>query len=160
MAIGPERKYMTAAQASVAEIDVGLRQYMLQVYVYMAGGLVLTGLVAFAVAQSPTLVRAMFATRGQPLLWILGIGTIILVGTFGARLHKMSVGGAQIFFWAYAALLGVLVSSIFVAYTSASIAQTFFVAAGTFAGMSLYGYTTKRDLSGIGSFLIMRVWGL
>ncbi len=157
MAIGPERKYMTAAQASVADIDVGLRQYMLKVYDYMAGGLVLTGLVAFAVAQSPALIHAIY---GTPVVWVLWFASIILVGTFGARLHRMSVGSAQLFFWGYAALLGVLFSSIFVAYTSASVAQAFFVTAGTFAGMSLYGYTTKRDLSGIGSFLMMGVWGL
>jgi hypothetical protein len=93
-------------------------------------------------------------------VWVLWIGSIILVGTFSARLSRMAVGTAQLFFWAYAALLGVLFSSIFVAYTSASVAQAFFVTAGTFAGMSLYGYTTKRDLSGIGSFLAMGVWGL
>src|SRR5262249_33637280 len=79
---------------------------------------------------------------------------------FSARLHRMAVGSAQLFFWGYAALIGVLFSSIFVAFTSASIAQAFFVTAGTFAGMSLYGYTTKRDLSGFGSFLVMGVWGL
>ena len=157
MAIGPERKYMTAAQASVADIDVGLRQYMLKVYDYMAGGLVLTGLVAFAVAQSPALIHAIY---GTPLGLILAIGSVILVGVFSARITTMSVGSAQLSFWGYAVLLGVLLSSIFVAYTSASIAQAFFVTAGTFAGMSLYGYTTKRDLSGIGSFLVMGVWGL
>jgi uncharacterized protein len=157
MAIGPERKFMTRAQADVADIDVGLRQYMLKVYDYMAGGLVLTGLVAFGVAQSPALIHAIY---GTPLVWVLWIGSIFMVGAFSARLHSISVGAAQLFFWAYAGLLGVLLSSIFVAYTSGSVAQAFFVTAGTFAGMSLYGYTTKRDLSGIGSFLAMGVWGL
>jgi FtsH-binding integral membrane protein len=110
MAIGPERKYMTAAQASVADIDVGLRQYMLKVYDYMAGGLVLTGLVAFAVAQSPALIHAITHTLG------LGAGdrVTLLVGS-SARINTMSVGSARLFFWAYAAVLGALQSSIFVA---------------------------------------------
>jgi uncharacterized protein len=157
MAIGPERKYMTRAQADVADIDVGLRKYMLKIYDYMAGGLVLTGLIAFGVAQSPALIHAI---HGTPLFWVLAIGSIIMVATFGARIERMSVGSAQLFFWGYAAVLGLILSSIFVVYSSASIAQAFFVTAGTFAGMSLYGYTTKRDLSGIGSFLVMGVWGL
>jgi len=157
MALGPDRRFMTAAQTEAAQIDVGLRQYMMRVYDYMAGGLVLTGLIAFAVAQSPALIHALY---GTPLAIVLWLGSIGMVFYFSARVHTMAVSTAQLFFWAYAALIGVLLSSVFVAYTGTSIARTFFITAGTFAGMSLYGYTTKRDLSAFGSFLVMGVWGL
>jgi FtsH-binding integral membrane protein len=155
MAIGPERKYMTAAQAGVADIDVGLRQYMLKVYDYMAGGLVLTGLVAFAAVNIPAVYEILFPLRFIALFATLGIALFM-----GFRIHAMKAGTAQALFWAYAALMGVWISPILLMYTGASIAQTFFITAGTFAAMSLYGYTTKRDLSQFGSFLVMGLIGL
>jgi len=155
MAIGPERKYMTAAQADVADIDVGLRQYMLKVYDYMAGGLVLTGLVAFAVVNIPAVYEVLFPLRFVALFATFGIALFM-----GFRIHTMKAGTAQALFWAYATLMGIWISPILLVYTGASIAQTFFITAGTFAAMSLYGYTTKRDLSQFGSFLVMGLIGL
>ena len=157
MAIGPERRYMTAAQADAAQIDVGLRQYMMRVYDYMAGGLVLTGLIAFGVAQSDSL---LYAVYGTPLKYLVMFAPLGIALFFGFRIQTMAVGTAQALFWVFAAAMGLSLAYIFQVYTGTSIARTFFISAGTFAGMSLYGYTTKRDLSAIGSFLIMGVWGI
>jgi FtsH-binding integral membrane protein len=157
MAIGPDRKYMTAAQADAAQIDVGLRQYMLRVYQYMAGGLALTGAVALYVASNPTILNAIFST---PLAWVVMLAPLGFAFFFGFRIHRMAASTAQILFWVFAAIMGLSLSLIFVRYTGASIARTFFITGGTFAAMSLYGYTTKRDLSGFGSFLFMGLIGL
>jgi len=155
MAIGPERKYMTAAQAGVADIDVGLRQYMLRVYNYMIGGLALTGAIAYAALAVPAVAEVIF-----PLRWIALFGTLGIAFFMGFRIHSMKATTAQALFWAFAALMGVWISPIAFVYTGASIAKTFFITAGTFAAMSLYGYTTKTDLSRFGSFLIMGLIGL
>jgi len=157
MAIGPERRYMTATQADAAQIDVGLRQYMMRVYDYMAGGLVLTGLIAFAVAQNESLLYALY---GTPLKYLVMFAPLGIALFFGFRIQTMAVGTAQALFWVFAAAMGLSLAYIFQVYTGTSIARTFFITAGTFAGMSLYGYTTKRDLSAIGSFLIMGLWGI
>ncbi len=157
MAIGPDRKYMTQAQVEASQIDVGLRQYMLGVYNYMMIGLALTGLVAYAIAATPALSQLVI---GTPITWIAMFGTLGLVFFISFRIHKMSAAAAQATFWIYAALNGVWLSGIVHAYTDASLARTFFVTAGTFAAMSLYGYTTKRDLTAFGSFLIMGVIGI
>jgi len=157
MAIGPDRRFMTAAQADAAQIDVGLRQYMMRVYDYMAGGLVLTGLIAFGVSQSESLLYAVYAT---PLKYLVMFAPLGIAFFFGLRIQSMAVGTAQALFWIFAATIGLSLAYIFQVYTGASIARTFFITAGTFAGMSLYGYTTKRDLSAIGSFLIMGLWGV
>lgn len=148
---------MTTAQADAAQIDVGLRQYMLKVYNYMASGIALTGIVAAATASSPAMLQAIF---GTPLQWVVMLAPLGIVIFFSARLHKMSAGAAQMTFWAFAALMGLSLASIFIAYTDTSIARVFFITAGTFAAMSLYGYTTKRDLTGIGSFLFMGLIGI
>ncbi len=150
-------KRMTARQAADAQIDVGLRQYMLKVYNYMASGVALTGIVAAAVAQSPTLMQTLF---GTPLMWVVIFAPLGLVFFLSARIHKMSAGAAQATFWIYAALVGLSLATIFIAYTGTSIARVFFITAGTFAAMSLYGYTTKRDLSKFGSFLFMGLIGI
>src|SRR5215471_16221702 len=157
MAIGPERNFMTRTQAGVADIDVGLRKYMLKVYDYMAGGLALTTVVAYAIATVPAL-RGLFI--GTPLMWIAMFGTLGIVFFLGFRIHKMSAAAAQTTFWVYAGLNGIWLSAIVAHYTTGSMAKTFLVTACTFAAMSLYGYTTKRDLSGIGSFLVMGVIGI
>jgi uncharacterized protein len=159
MALGPDRNYVTQpqARAGAAEIDVGLRQYMLGVYNYMMIGLALTGIVAYLVASNDTLRTAVI---GTPIMWVAMFGTLGLVFFLSFRIHKMSPAAAQATFWAYAALNGVWLSGIVHAYTDASLARAFLVTAGTFAGMSLYGYTTKRDLTQFGSFLVMGVIGL
>jgi uncharacterized protein len=161
MAIGPERKYMTAAQASVADIDVGLRQYMLRVYNYMAGGVALTGLVAYAfhlvLLGNPDLLRLVY---GTPLKYVVIFAPFLFSLFFSARIQAMSAATAQALFWVFASVMGLSLASIFLVFTMQSLATTFFIAAGMFAGMSLYGYTTKRDISGWGSFLAMGFWGI
>jgi hypothetical protein len=146
-----------APAASAAEIDVGLRQHMLRVYNYMAGGLALTGLVSFLVASSETLTQAIF---GTPLMWLAVFAPVALVFFLSLRLHKMSFSAAQTTFWIYAGLNGLSLASIFLVYSGTSVARVFFITAGTFAATSLYGYTTKRDLTGFGSFLFMGLVGL
>jgi FtsH-binding integral membrane protein len=148
---------MTQGQAAVADIDVGLRQYMLKVYNFMTGGLGLTGLVAYGVAGSPTILRAIY---GTPLQWVVMLAPIGFAMLFGFRIQKMRASTAQMLYWAFAAVMGLSLSYIFLAYTGASVARVFFITAGTFAGMSLYGYTTKRDLAGIGSFMMMGLIGI
>jgi uncharacterized protein len=157
MANPVDRRYMNPAQAATADIDVGLRQYMLSVYNYMTLGLVVTGLVAFAVSQSPQLIYAIY---GTPLRWVVMLAPIGFALLFGFRIQQMKASTAQILYWAFAAVMGLSLSFIFLVYTGTSIARVFFIAAGTFAGTSLYGYTTKRDLTGFGSFLFMGLIGI
>ncbi len=140
-----------------AEIDVGLRAHMLRVYNYMMMGLGLTGVTAFGVANYPPLLEAIF---GTPLMWVVMLAPLGLVFFLSARIHKMSFATAQTTFWVFAALVGLSLASIFIIYTPASITKVFFITAGTFGAMSLYGYTTKRDLSGWGSFLVMGLIGI
>src|SRR5580692_7506757 len=137
-------------------IDAGLRDYMLRVYNYMAGGLALTGIVAYLAAAS-----GLYAQIAHtPLIWVVIFAPLGLVLLFQFRLQKMSLGAAQLTFWAYAGLMGLSLSSIFVIYTGGSIAQVFFITAGTFLAMSLYGYTTRSDLTRFGSFLFMGLIGI
>ncbi len=157
MAIGPNRTYVTRGATTAAEIDVGLRQYMLSVYNYMVGGLAVTGLVAYFVSTSDAMMQAIY---GTPLAWVVMLAPIGFVLFFSFRLQHMSTVTAQAVFWAFAAAMGLSLSYIFAVYTGASIARVFFITAGTFAAMSLYGYTTKRDLTGIGSFLFMGLIGI
>ena len=162
-------------RADVA-IDEGLRAYMLKVYNLMALGLVITAVAAFgmimltttndpaaAVATLPNgkmLTSLGVAVYGSPLRWVVMLAPLAVVFFLSFRVHTMSVSAAQTTFWAYAALVGVSLSSIFLVFTSQSIVQTFFVTAAAFGGLSLFGYTTKRDLSAMGSFLVMGVFGL
>ena len=157
MAIGPDRKYMTRGQADAAQIDVGLRQYMLGVYNYMGGGLALTGIIAYLTASSDAMMQAIFGTG---LAWVVILAPLAVVFFLSFRIHKMSFATAQMSFWAYAALNGLAFSTIFIAYTQTSIARVFFITAATFAATSLYGYTTKRDLTSMGSFLFMGLIGI
>jgi FtsH-binding integral membrane protein len=138
------------------QVDVGLRQYMLHVYNYMAGGLALTGIVAY-IAASSGLYQAI---AGTPLYWIVLLAPLGLVMFLSFRIEKMSLGTAQLSFWAYAGLVGLSLAGIFLVYTGASIARVFFITAGTFGSMSLYGYTTKKDLTRFGSFLFMGLIGI
>lgn len=142
---------------SSVSYDAGLRTYMLGIYNYMTLGLALTGLIAFFVSSSPTAMQLIF---GTPLRYVVMLAPLGFVMALSFRINSMTVSTAQTLFWAYAATMGVSLSSIFLMYTNASIAKTFFIAAGTFGAMSLYGYTTQKDLSGIGSFLFMGMIGL
>jgi FtsH-binding integral membrane protein len=157
MATRPEGRYAFAGRTDVGQIDVGLRQYMLRVYNYMAGGLALTGLLALFTASSPAMLQLIF---GTPLKYVVIFAPFALVLFLGFRIHKMSLGAAQLTFWLYAALNGLAFASIFLVYTHTSVARVFFITAGTFAAMSLYGYTTRRDLTGFGNFLFMGLIGI
>jgi FtsH-binding integral membrane protein len=157
MAMGPERGYLNTARTDVGQIDVGLRQYMLSVYNYMAGGLAVTGVIAFLISSSPSLQMAIWST---PLRYVAMFAPVAVVLFFSFRIQKMSFGTAQLTYWIYAALMGLSLSFIFLAYTGTSIARVFFITAGTFAATSLYGYTTRRDLTGLGSFLFMGLIGI
>ena len=141
--------------------DAGLRSYMLSVYNYMASGVLLTGIVAllFASGGRESLAAQVFLSPG-PLKYLIMFSPLafILVLSFG--INRLSTGAAQAVFWAFAAIMGLSMSTIFLAFTQTSIATTFFATAAAFLGLSLYGYTTKKDLSGFGTFLIMGVVGL
>ena len=140
-----------------ALIDEGLRAYMLRVYNFMGSGLVLTGIVAYAAANVPSVYNALVGTGAMLVLMVALLGMVFFLS---ARINKMSVGAAQTSFWIFAVLMGLFLSSIFVTYTGVSIARVFFITAGTFGAMSLYGYTTKRDLTRWGSFLMMGFFGI
>ena len=145
------------ARMSHAAIDAGLRQFMISVYNYMASGLALTGVVAYGAAETG-LYTSLINT---PLLfWGVSLAPLALVFLLSFRIEKMSLGAAQAAFWRYAALVGLSLSGIFFVYTGTSIARTFFITAATFLAMSLYGYTTRTDLARIGSFLLMRLFGI
>ncbi|MEQ9641933.1 MAG: Bax inhibitor-1/YccA family protein [Alphaproteobacteria bacterium] len=154
---GSRTSQLGARTVDQIAIDEGLRAYMLKVYNYMASGLLLTGIVAYLVAQSPAMLQAIY---GTPLQWVVMLAPLGVVFFLSARIHKMSAGAAQAAFWFYAALNGVAFSYIFLAYTGVSITRVFAITACTFGAMSLYGYTTKRDLSGMGSFLMMGLIGI
>jgi len=157
MALG-DRKYMaqTAARAD-AQIDQGLRSYMLGVYNYMALAMGITGVVAYLTSTSPALLGAIY---GTPLQWVVMLAPLGFVFFLSARVHRMSASAAQITFWLFAAVMGLSLAYIFLAYTGESVAKIFFITAGSFAGLSLLGYTTKKDLSGFGTFLFMGLIGL
>jgi len=147
------------------QIDAGLRAHMLRVYNYMLSGLVLTGLTAWA-ASVPPLRDVFFQVSGTGQIGLTGLGwiaflaPIALVFLLSFGINRMSVAAAQTTFWVYAGLLGVGIAPVLWLYTGASVAETFFVTAATFGAMSLWGYTTKSDLSGMGSFLFMGVIGI
>ena len=140
-----------------SDIDVGLRAHMNKVYGLMSVGMAITGAVAWAIGTNDAMVEAIFAT---PLKWVVMFLPLVMVFAFSAMLPRLSVAAAQLFFYVYAAAMGLSLSFIFAVYTSTSIAQTFFITAIAFAGLSLYGYTTKKDLSAMGTFLMMGVIGL
>ena len=142
--------------AATAVVDLGLRQYMLTVYNFMAGGLGLTGLVAYAAAATGFYQQI----AGTPLIWLVMLAPLGLVLLLGFGIQRMSAGAAQAAFWSYAALMGLSLAGIFLVFTGASIARVFFISGATFAAMSLYGYTTRRDLSQFGSFLVMGLIGI
>ena len=154
-----------------ADVDAGLRAYMNKVYALMAGAMIITGLVAYIVGMdlkaafngqetlilSPAILETMFTS---PVRYVIMFAPLAFVFGFAAMIHRMSASTAQAVFWAFAAVMGLSISWIFAVFTGISIAQTFFATAAAFGAMSLYGYTTKKDLSGWGTFLIMGVVGL
>ncbi len=152
---------VTANQNGIAgtrgvAVDAGLRGYMLSVYNYMTSAVLLTGIVAMLFANS-----AMFEpVMTSPLRWLVMLAPLGFVLALSFGINRMSTRTAQMLFWAFAVVNGISLSTIFIAYTGTSIAETFFATAAGFAGLSLFGYTTKRDLSAMGSFLIMGVFGL
>ncbi|MEA3080262.1 MAG: uncharacterized protein QOF05_1670 [Sphingomonadales bacterium] len=159
----PQTTGVTAATVGVprATRDVGLRSYMLSVYNYMASGVLLTGIIALLFAPYAGQVLISASGRGMsPLGWIIILSPLAIVFAMSFGAARMRTGTLQILFWAFAALMGLSMSTIFLVYTGASIAQTFFATSAAYLGLSLYGYTTKRDLSGFGIFLIMGVVGI
>lgn len=164
MAINP---FGMQAQAQSTPVDAGLRKFMLGVYNYMASALALTGIVALAASQSQAIMGALYVISPegmlvgmQPLGWVVAFAPLAFALLFGFGVNRMSLQATQAAFWGFAVLMGLSMASIFLVFTGESIARTFFICAGMFGGMSLYGYTTKRDLTSFGSFLIMGVWGL
>lgn len=145
------------ASSRETSIDLGLRSYMVRVYMYMSLGLGLTSLVAFWAASSPDLIVLIFASS---LKWFVMLAPIVMVFFISARITRLSFNTARILFWTYASLVGLSLSSIFLVFTGESIARLFFITACVFAIMSLYGYSARKDLTAIGSFLMMGVFGL
>jgi FtsH-binding integral membrane protein len=153
----------TATGVGAAQIDEGLRAHMNKVYGLMSVGMLLTGGVAWAVGTSPALLsifRDPVTLSPNILGWVVMFAPLIFVFGLAGMINRMSAAAAQLAFYGFAAVMGLSISWIFVAFTGMSIAQTFLVTAIAFAGLSLWGYTTKKDLSGWGTFLIMGVIGL
>ncbi|MEO6389093.1 MAG: Bax inhibitor-1/YccA family protein [Croceibacterium sp.] len=141
---------------SADTLDVGLRKHMLSIYNYMTSGVLLTGLVAMLTAST----GLVYALTAGPLLWVVMLSPLAIVFAMSFGANRFSVGTLRAMFWGFAVLMGLSLSTIFLVYTNSSIAVTFFATAAAFAGLSLVGYTTKKDLSAMGSFLIMGVFGL
>ena len=169
MAYSPDtRTYAPASAANASGLDAGLRAYMLRVYNWMCSGLALTGIIAYAVANTQliNLFYRMVQTPAGYRLQPTGLGFIamiaplafVMVLSFGV--NRLSRPATQALFWAFAAVMGASLANIFIIYEQASIARVFFIAAATFGGMSLYGYTTRADLSRMGSFLMMGLIGI
>ena len=171
-----DRQTLGARAGSAAAVDEGLRSYMLRVYNYMGIGLIVTGVAAYFAAAAAITTNA-DAAVGQlangtmltqwgyllfasPLQWVVMLAPLAFVLVLSFGINKLSVPAAQAAFWGFAAIMGLSLSSIFLVYTDASIAKVFFITAATFGAMSLYGYTTKRDLTNMGSFLMMGLIGL
>lgn len=161
----------SSAGVRTSEIDVGLRTHMNKVYALMSIAMIITGFVAYlfgsdldrAFAGEPTLivpVGVLETMFNSGFRYVIMFAPLAVVFAFGAMINRMSQATAQMVFWGFSALMGLSISWIFAVYTSVSIAQTFMVTAIAFAGLSLYGYTTKKDLSGWGTFLMMGVIGL
>ena len=171
-----DNRYGAAATRTEGAVDQGLRSYMLTVYNYMAGGVLVTGIVAYALAMALTTTDPSQAAAtmrngtmltelgktiyGSPIKYVLMLAPLAFVFYLSFRVYNMSVGAAQIAFWSFAAVMGASLSSIFLVYTGQSIVQVFFITSAAFVALSLWGYTTKKDLSGWGSFLIMGVVGI
>jgi FtsH-binding integral membrane protein len=160
-----QARVTTAPGRATADIDQGLRAYMIRVYNLMAVGLVITGLAAwgafdFSVTADGQLTQFGVLMFQSAFRWVVIFAPLALVFFLSFRINSMSVAAAQTTFWVYAALVGLSLSVLFLVYTQTSIVRTFFITATAFGALSLYGYTTRRDLSAMGSFLIMGVFGI
>ena len=165
MAFNPQSRVLTPSVDRTADIDVGLRAYMLRVYNYMAVGLTLTGVISYVVAHTPALlalfyIRTAVGVEPTMLAYIAMFSPLAFVLILSFGIQKMKAATAQLVFWLFAGVMGLSMTHIFLTYTGASIVRVFFISASVFAAMSLYGYTTKRDLSGMGSFLFMGLIGI
>jgi FtsH-binding integral membrane protein len=164
-----------AAARDTAAVDAGLRSYMLRIYNYMSIGLAITGLAALgvymaAVTTDPSGAAAKigssfltpfgYAMFVSPLKWVFILAPLAMVFAISFGINRLKPATAQLMFWAFAALMGISLSSIFLVYTHTSITRVFFITAASFGALSLYGYTTKRDMTGMGSFLIMGLFGI
>ena len=156
MALGSQPRWTVRTADVQVDLDTGLRAYMLRIYNYMASGLALTGIVAYIFAASGWYAQI----AHTPLIWVVMLAPLGLVLLLSFGVNRMSAASAQGVFWLYAGLMGISMASIFLVFTGASIARVFFITAGTFAAMSLYGYTTRRDLTQFGSFLFMGLIGI
>jgi uncharacterized protein len=157
--------FWSAAQSDAVSRDEGLRSYMLGVYNYMASALALTGIMAYAGANVPVLMNALYRFDGthmslSGLGWLVAFAPLAFVFGIGMGINRLSVGAAQGLFWGFAAVMGLSLSSLFFVYTGQSLVRVFFITAILFGSMSMWGYTTKRDLTSMGHFLIMGVWGI
>jgi uncharacterized protein len=169
MAYSPQfGTYRQASAATSAVYDAGLRAYMLRVYNWMASGLLLTGVVAFGIAHT-SLINAFYplvqtpfgyARHATPLALIAMFAPLAFVLVLSLGVNRLSTRSAQALFWVFCAAMGASLTNIFLVYTSESIVRVFFITAATFAGTSLYGYTTKSDLTRMGSFLFMGLFGI
>jgi FtsH-binding integral membrane protein len=167
MAFSPDFRTLPGARSTpqTAVFDAGLRAYMLRIFNWMASGLLLTGIVSFGVAHSD-LMNSFYQQGADGRLHATGLAMVamfaplgfVLVLSFGV--NRLSASAAQALYWAFCAVMGLSLTSIFLVYTNESIARTFFITAGTFAAMSAWGYTTRTDLSRFGSFLIMGLFGV
>ncbi|MDF1721028.1 MAG: Bax inhibitor-1/YccA family protein [Minwuia sp.] len=158
MATNADQRYAsTASGVDAAALDQGLRKYMLGVYNYMASGLLVSGVVALLVSSSPSLMQAIFGSGLAFVVMLAPLG-ILLVMSFAQ--NKISTPVMQGLYWLMVAMFGVSLSTVFIAYTDASVVRVFLITSASFAGLSLFGYTTKKSLSGMGSFLMMGLIGL
>ncbi len=164
--MNPWNRDATAVQSQSTAVDQGLRSYMLRVYNYMASGVLLSAVVAYFAGTSPAVLQLLLTqnSSGGAGLSALGLAAVfsplVMVFVFMARARTMSAGGLQAYFWTYAGLVGLSMFSIFLVYTQLSILRVFLTTAATFGLFSIYGYTTKRDLSSWGSFLIVGIWAI
>src|SRR5207237_2381456 len=156
MALGSQPRWTVRSADAGVGIDVGLRDYMLRVYNYMASGLALTGIVAYVAAYS----GFYESIARTPLIWLVILAPLGLVMLMSFGVQRMHASTLQLVFWLYAGLMGLSLAMVFLVFTGASVARVFFITAGTFAAMSFYGYTTRRDLSQFGSFLFMGLIGI
>jgi uncharacterized protein len=168
-----DRRYgqgTSVGRAEAGVIDQGLRSYMLRVYNYMASGVAITGVVAYAIYAMSVVTGTDGAVTGltpfgnimfnSAFKWVVIFAPLAMVFFLSMRIGSMSLSAAQISFWAFSALMGASISSIFLVYAGQSIAQVFFITAASFGALSLWGYTTSKDLSGWGSFLFMGLIGI
>ncbi len=152
------RSFSFASAASKSTTyDASLREYMLKVYNHMSVALGISGLIALLTASSPALMALIF---GSPLAWVVMLAPLGFVFFFSYKLNSISAQKAKTYLWIYAALMGLSLSTIFIAYTAASVTRVFFITASVFGAMSLYGYTTKKDLTSMGSFLMMGLFAI